>query len=67
MRPIRLIFPQMQSKREPAYESVAVCTTVVDDLLAAQLDAGEDVAVEAAAPVCSTVVDDLLDAQLERA
>lgn len=32
-----------------------ICTTVVDELLEAQLDRGQ---------VCTTVVDDLLDAQL---
>jgi hypothetical protein len=32
-----------------------VCTTVLDDLIEAQLDRGQ---------ICTTVVDDLLDAQL---
>jgi hypothetical protein len=35
-----------------------VCTTVVDDVLEAQLNGG---------PVCTTVVDELLEAQLEAA
>ena len=51
-----------------AYEARAVCSTVVDELLEAQLETADDAPALEPRPgqVCTTVVDDLLEAQLER-
>jgi hypothetical protein len=49
------------------YETRAVCSTIVDDLLEAQLEAETSAPIEIApGHVCSTVVDDLLEAQLRQ-
>ena len=50
------------------YETRAVCTTVVDELLEAQLEAAETPPGVELRPgqVCSTVVDELLEEQLRK-